>query len=108
MICRPTRSPTGRSDTMGKTALSLEEARAMVLHVAKRMIASRDLLTQAGLEIVVMSASNCLAVNWNDHLMRIREDATKWNELLRMELEATREPGCLDMGTHLIAVARKL
>jgi SAM-dependent methyltransferase len=67
----------------------------------------RDLLTQAGLEVVAMSASNCLSVNWNDHLMQIREDVDKWNELLRMELEATKEPGCLSMGAHLIAVARK-
>jgi hypothetical protein len=30
-----------------------------------------------------------------------------WDELLRMELEATREEGCLDMGTHIIVVATK-
>lgn len=67
----------------------------------------RDLLGRAGLEVVAMAASNCLSTGRNDLLVEIRHDAEKWAELLRMELEATREPGCLDMGTHLIAVARK-
>jgi len=40
-------------------------------------------------------------------LAEIRADEGKWQELLRMELEACAEPGCLDMGTHLIGVARK-
>jgi len=26
---------------------------------------------------------------------------------LEIELEACREPGCLDMGSHILAVARK-
>jgi hypothetical protein len=39
-------------------------------------------------------------------LKEIRNDADKWNELLRMELEACAEEGCLNMGTHLIAVAK--
>jgi SAM-dependent methyltransferase len=67
----------------------------------------RNLLSHAGLEVVAMAASNCLSTRWDEHLMQIRHDAEKWTELLRMELEATRELGCLDMGTHLIAVARK-
>ena len=67
----------------------------------------RDLLSHARLEVVAMAASNSLCTRWNDLLAEIRHDAEKWTELLRIELEATREPGCLDMGTHLIAVARK-
>ena len=35
-----------------------------------------------------------------------RHDPT-WAHLIEMEIEACREPGCLDMGTHLIAVCRK-
>ena len=31
----------------------------------------------------------------------------QWQQVLEMELEACREPGCLDLGTHLIAVTRK-
>lgn len=30
-----------------------------------------------------------------------------WQHLLELELEACREPGCVDMGTHIIAVCRK-
>ena len=67
----------------------------------------RTLLDRAGLKVVAMATSNCLSTRWNDLLVEIRHDVEKWTELLRMELEATQEPGCLDMGTHLIAVARK-
>jgi SAM-dependent methyltransferase len=67
----------------------------------------RELLTRAGLDVIAMSASNCLSTGWNEQLAAVRQDAQKWNELLEMELEAAREDGCLDMGTHLIAVARK-
>jgi hypothetical protein len=37
----------------------------------------------------------------------VQQDAATWQHLLEMEIEACREPGCLDMGTHLIAVCRK-
>jgi hypothetical protein len=30
-----------------------------------------------------------------------------WAHVIEMEIEACREPGCLDMGTHVIAVCRK-
>ncbi len=67
----------------------------------------RQLLEQAGWHVLTMSASNALATGWNNALAEIRQDEIGWNELLRMELEACREAGCLDMGTHLIAVARR-
>jgi hypothetical protein len=41
-------------------------------------------------------------------LKEIKHDAEKWKELLRMEIEACTETGCLNMGTHLIAVVRKV
>lgn len=44
---------------------------------------------------------------WSEPLSKLRVDTARWNELLAMELEACREPGCLDMGTHLIAVIEK-
>jgi SAM-dependent methyltransferase len=72
-----------------------------------RAVEFHTLLSHAGLTVVAMAASNCLSTHWTDQLAQIRQDAEKWTELLRMEIEATREPGCLDMGTHLIAVARK-
>lgn len=37
----------------------------------------------------------------------MRDDPEKWNELLRMELEACADDGCLGLGTHIIVVAQK-
>ena len=59
-------------------------------------------------KILAISASNCLSATWGEKLVEIRQDSAKWQELLRMELEASREQGCLDMGTHIIAVVEKL
>jgi hypothetical protein len=67
----------------------------------------REWLIQANLRIVAMSASNCLSIGWNDWLEEIRSDEEKWEELLRMELEACAEEGSLNMGTHMIAIAEK-
>ncbi|MFC2081791.1 class I SAM-dependent methyltransferase [Candidatus Bipolaricaulota bacterium] len=67
----------------------------------------RGLLAQSGLSIEAVSASDCLAVNWGDALDELSEDDPKWQHLIEMEIEASREAGCLDMGTHLIAVCRK-
>jgi len=59
------------------------------------------------LKLLDISASGCLLLVWNEMLIGIRNDPERWNELLRMELEASTEDGCLDMGMHLIAVVRK-
>jgi len=67
----------------------------------------RDFVERAGLVIEVLSASDCLSATWAEQLGTVREDSDAWQHLLEMELEACREPGCLDMGTHLIAVCRK-
>ena len=64
-------------------------------------------LRGSGLEIAAMSASGCLCIAWDAALATIRADPEKWAELLRMELEASADPACLGMGTHLIVVARK-
>jgi 2-polyprenyl-3-methyl-5-hydroxy-6-metoxy-1,4-benzoquinol methylase len=64
-------------------------------------------LENAGLTVTDRSASNCLSLTWNEPLKQIRGDVGKWNELLRMELDACADEGCLNMGTHMIAVARK-
>ncbi len=63
-------------------------------------------LEAAGLQILVISASGCLAGGWVEKLGPIRENLLQWQELLRMELEASASPGALDMGTHIIAIAR--
>ena len=67
----------------------------------------RRFLEEGGLIVEAMSASDCLSANWADLLSETIDDASTWNHLIEMELEASREPGCLDMGTHLIAVCRK-
>ena len=66
----------------------------------------RSFLEEAGLEIEVLSASNCLSATWDEELKSMRDNLEAWEHLLEMEMEACREPGCLDLGTHLIAVCR--
>jgi hypothetical protein len=67
----------------------------------------RALITETGWELLVMSASNCLSSVWGAPLDEIRADPDRWDALLEMEVEATAQPGCLDAGTHLIAVIRR-
>ena len=64
----------------------------------------QQLLADHGLDVLDMAASNCLSTGWD--LTASRQDPERWAELLYLELEATREAGCLDMGSHLIAVVR--
>ncbi len=74
------------------------------------MFRARELLSwleEAGLTVTDRSASGCLSLAWGEPLKQIRGEAEKWNELLRMELEASADEGCLDMGTHIIAAAQK-
>jgi ubiquinone/menaquinone biosynthesis C-methylase UbiE len=68
----------------------------------------REFLEGAGVVIEVLSASDCLSATWAEPLRTLRRDQDAWQHLLEMELEACREPGCVDMGTHLIAVCRKM
>jgi SAM-dependent methyltransferase len=67
----------------------------------------KELLEDHGVQILKFSASNCLSAVWGEKLRDIRADEERWNELLQMELEATQQPGCVDMGTHLVAVVQK-
>ena len=67
----------------------------------------REFLESHGLEVIDMSASNTLSGVYGEQLTAIRDDPNKWKMLVEMEIEACREPGYLDGGTHLIAVARK-
>lgn len=68
----------------------------------------REFLESHRVSILDLSASNCVSAVWGDKLREVRADSERWNELLRMELEACRQPGCLDMGTHMLAVIEKL
>ena len=65
------------------------------------------LLESCEAAVLEMSASNCLSAAKGEALKDVRQDPVQWDQLLEMELEACREPGCLDMGTHTIAVIRK-
>ena len=67
----------------------------------------RQWLEFSGARVLELSASNCLSLLWEQKLEQIKLDREKWHELLRMEIEACAEEGCLNMGTHTIAVARK-
>ena len=88
------------------TPATFPERRSNFMHLfrSEELI---DWLEQAGFEILDKSASNCISLTWNEKLKQVRDNAEKWNELLRMELEACADEGCLNLGTHIIAVARK-
>ncbi|MHB0998545.1 MAG: class I SAM-dependent methyltransferase [Armatimonadota bacterium] len=66
----------------------------------------RKLLEHAGLNIETMSTSHALSSGSGDLRHSVPEDSDMWHQLIVMELEACQEEGCLDLGTHLIAVCR--
>ncbi len=68
---------------------------------------ARDWLLEHRLRVLAMSASGVLANGYAADLAPIRADPARWSELLRMELEASADPACLGLGTHLIFVAEK-
>jgi SAM-dependent methyltransferase len=68
----------------------------------------REVLESHGLAVIEMSASNCVSTVWQERLAEARNTPAQWQQLLEMEIEACREPGCVDMGTHTIAVCRKV
>jgi SAM-dependent methyltransferase len=67
----------------------------------------RTLLEKGGLEIDAMSAATALSTAWRDRLDEVRADRERWEELIAMELQACAEPGMVEAGRHIIAVARK-
>ena len=67
----------------------------------------RGWLERAGLQVLTISASDCLASCRVGDASKIRSDPEKWNELLRMEVEACAEQESWNMGMHTIAVAWK-
>ena len=68
----------------------------------------RQLAEDTSLGILAISAANCLSLTWDEELAAFHEDSAEWQEVLRMELEACAQDGCLDMGTHIILVGEKL
>jgi len=67
----------------------------------------RALIGSQGARVLALSASNALATAHHPGLDALRKDKARWRALLELELEACANPGCLDMGTHLIAVAAR-
>jgi SAM-dependent methyltransferase len=67
----------------------------------------KEFLEAHSVSILNLSASNCISTVWGEKLKSIRADPVQWDDLLRMELEACQQPGCFDMGTHLLAVIEK-
>jgi SAM-dependent methyltransferase len=67
----------------------------------------RAFLERNELSVETVSASDCLSATWAECLETIEQGGDTWQHLLKMEMEACREPGCVDMGTHIIAVCRK-
>ena len=65
----------------------------------------RALLLERGCEILAASASNCLSVGNDNVLAEVRADDAAWAMFLRWEVDYCAEPGAVDAGTHIIAVA---
>ena len=85
---------------------TLPERKSNFMHLF-RAHELKEWLARNSLAALDISASSCISLTWNELLKEIRNDTDKWNELLRMELESSADEGCLNMGTHLIAVVRK-
>jgi ubiquinone/menaquinone biosynthesis C-methylase UbiE len=75
---------------------------------AYRAAEFRSFVEGAGTKVELMSASDCLSATWHELLSTWREDKRTWQHLLELEIEACREPGALDLGSHVLAIARKL
>jgi SAM-dependent methyltransferase len=65
------------------------------------------LLRRHSCTIVAASAANFLSVNHHDALKEIEADPVLWEKFLGWEMDACRQPGALDGGTHIIAVVRR-
>ena len=88
---------------LGPTAVSL----ATRFWHAYRSTEFRAFVEEAGAVVELMSASDCLSATWQDLLSAWRGDEKTWAHLLELEIEACREPGALDLGSHVMAIARK-
>lgn len=66
-----------------------------------------DWLRSAGLEILVLSAANCLSLCWDRELESVRDDPEQWKHLLTLEEQACVDENYLNGGTHLISVTKK-
>jgi len=66
-----------------------------------------ELLARCGFVVEAIAASGFLSTVAGDRLDAFRNDEERWSLLCELEIKACHEPGCLDSGTHIIAVGRK-
>lgn len=88
----------------GNLSSEINDGHPMHLFRSAELLA---LLRDHGAEIVAASAANFLTVGHRDALDAVVKDEELWNAVLRAEIEACKQPGALDGGTHIIAVAQK-
>ena len=67
----------------------------------------KQLLQSHKCEIIAISASNYLSLNRNKFLQGNAIATDAWSDFLQWELDFCAESGCLDGGTHIIAVVKK-
>lgn len=65
----------------------------------------QDLYRTCGIDPLAVSASNFLSINWDTYLAE-KSTPEQWATLVDMELSATRDPGCLNSGNHIIVVGQ--
>lgn len=74
-----------------------------------QMYRSRDitaLVDRCAGEVLAMSASNWASLEKQDSLTSLETNPDRWKRFLEHEVEACREPGALDGGTHIVFAAR--
>ncbi|KGM09563.1 methyltransferase type 12 [Cellulomonas carbonis T26] len=64
-----------------------------------------DLVERAGGHVLATSASNWASLADPDVLGRVEADPDRWARFLDHEVQACREPGALDGGTHVLVAA---
>jgi SAM-dependent methyltransferase len=67
----------------------------------------RALIGSAGAQVLALTAINALSSAGHPGLDALRKDKKRWQTLLDLEWQACAQPGLLDTGTHLIAVAQR-
>lgn len=68
----------------------------------------RALLERHGCRIAAASAANFLSPAHEESLSSLVDEPTLWQSFLEAEIEACRQPGALDGGTHIIAVGQRV
>ena len=64
-------------------------------------------IQSVGLQLLTISASNCLSALRAEVLEDLKKNTEKWKYFLDLELRACQSPGMVESGTHLIAIAQK-